>query len=334
MKSKSIVAGIGLLVFAVLIALLVTQYLGDSAALNQDASQSLRVGTNVWPGYEPLYLARVLGHYDDRSVRLVECPSASQVIRAFRNNNIEVAALTLDEVLLLKEDGHDVRVILVTDFSNGGDVILGNSEITRLTDLRGRKVGVELTALGAYVLTRALQSVGMSTTDVNVVPLELNEQEQGFSDGRVDAVVTFEPVSSRLIAKGAVHLFDSTQIPGEIVDVLAVRGSIIDNQPERLSVLLKGWFSGLRHLEEQPVDASKHMAERLQLEPAAVLASLDGLQFPTMDENIAILSGARPKLGETAERLAKVMLEQQLLHKEIDSSQLFSAEPLKRIKDK
>ena len=61
------------------------------------------LGTNVWPGYEPLYLARSLGYWDDSSVKLVEYSSASQVIRAFRNDAIHIAALTLDEVLLLKE---------------------------------------------------------------------------------------------------------------------------------------------------------------------------------------------------------------------------------------
>ena len=172
----------------------------------------------------------------------------------------------------------------------------------------------------------------MSVADVNVVPLELNEQEQAFTVGKVDAVVTFEPVCSRLIAKGAVQLFDSKQIPGEIVDVLAVRSSTIDDKSEQLKILLKAWFSALRYIQEQPTEASKHMAERLRLEPADVLAAFEGLKFPDLDENITLLSGTRPKLGETAERLANLMLEQKLLSQEIDVSQLFSAEPLNRIK--
>lgn len=58
----------------------------------------LRIGTLVWPGYEPLYLARERGYLDPKSVRLVEYPSNSEVTRAFRNRAIEAAALTFDEV--------------------------------------------------------------------------------------------------------------------------------------------------------------------------------------------------------------------------------------------
>ncbi len=334
MKSKGLLACIGLILLAITVAVLPRRYWGNAANFKGNKSQSLRLGTNVWLGYEPLYLARNLGHYDDRSVRLVEYSSASQVIRAFRNNDIEVAALTLDEVLLLKENSYDVRVILVTDFSHGGDVILGNSEIVKLTDLRGRSVGVENTALGAYVLTRALQSVGMSVADVNVVPVEVDEHERAFVDGDVEAVVTFDPIRSRLIADGANPLFDSTQIPGEIVDVLVVRGSTIENDADNLSILLQGWFLALQHLREQPMNASKQMADRLLLEPPDILASFAGLKFPDLDENITFLSGARPQLVETAERLAKLMMEKRLLEKQIDVSQLFSAEPLKAIQAK
>jgi NitT/TauT family transport system substrate-binding protein len=75
----------------------------------------LRIGTNVWPGYEPLYLARDLGHYNETPVNLIEFTSASSVIHALRNGMIEGATLTLDEVLTLLSDGFDLKVILAPD---------------------------------------------------------------------------------------------------------------------------------------------------------------------------------------------------------------------------
>ena len=330
MRSRIALACVSLAVVAVLS---VPQFRARIVGLNQDQSLSLRLATNVWSGYEPLYLARKLGYYDDRSVRLVECSSASQVIRSFRNKAIEVAALTLDEALLLQEDGYDIRVILVTDISHGGDVILAKPELADLTELRGRNVGVEHTALGAYVLTQALQRAGMSAADVKVVPLEIHEHESAFDEGTVDAVVTFEPVRSRLLAKGATTVFDSSQMTDEIVDVLVVRSETIKDSPEKIAILLSGWFSALKHLRERPEKASQELAERLRLEPRAVLASFDGIRFPDLGENLLLLGGTRPKLSKIAERLAKVMVEQKLLQREVDVSELFSALPLKQIKE-
>lgn len=53
--------------------------------------------------------------------------------------------------------------------------------------------------------------------------LEVDEHEGAFGSGKVDAVVTFEPVRSRLLARGAVQIFDRRQIPGEIIHVLVMR---------------------------------------------------------------------------------------------------------------
>ena len=129
---------------------------------------TIRVGTNVWPGYEPLYLARNLEKWPEKQIKLVEYPSASEVIRAFRNRSIEAASLTLDEVLLLRQDNIPVTVVLVHDISAGGDVIMATPEIKKVTQLRGKKVAVESNALGAFVITRALQINGLNSSDISI----------------------------------------------------------------------------------------------------------------------------------------------------------------------
>jgi NitT/TauT family transport system substrate-binding protein len=59
---------------------------------SEPPEEKLRIGSVVWPGYEPLYLARDLGNFDETNIRLVELSSAAQVVRAYRNGVIEVAA--------------------------------------------------------------------------------------------------------------------------------------------------------------------------------------------------------------------------------------------------
>src|SRR5690349_15565502 len=66
---------------------------------------ALRIGTNVWIGGEPLYLARELGELKPEAVQLVEYPSASEVLRAFRNSAIDGMVVSLDELLGLAADG-------------------------------------------------------------------------------------------------------------------------------------------------------------------------------------------------------------------------------------
>src|SRR5689334_16863285 len=157
------------------------------AACAREPATPLRIGTNVWIGSEPLYLARELGRLDPQTVQLVEYPSASEVLRAFRNQAIDGMVISLDELFALAVDGLQPRVILVVDVSNGADVVVGRSGMRTMRDLKGKSVAVESGALGAFVLSRALALNGMQASDVNVVHLESNEHPGAFDKGQVDA---------------------------------------------------------------------------------------------------------------------------------------------------
>ena len=91
----------------------------------REPETALRIGTNVWIGSEPLYLARELGRLDPAAVQLVEYPSASEVLRAFRNQAIDGMVISLDELFGLTADGLQPRIILVVDVSHGADVVVG-----------------------------------------------------------------------------------------------------------------------------------------------------------------------------------------------------------------
>lgn len=290
----------------------------------QKPSEPLRIGTNVWPGYEPLYLARSLKYFDNTSVRLVEFPSSSEVLRAFRNSAIEGAALTLDEALLLVQSEMDLCLILVMDISHGAVVIIGKTEIASLRDIKGKRIGVENSAVGAYILSRSLEIAGLKINEIKIVPIESAEHERAFKEGKVDAVVTFEPFRTRLLNAGAHKLFDSSRIPGEIVDVLVIRRDYIDKNPQEVRKLLKSWFHELNYMEENLGDTAQRMTGRLRIKPDEIIASFQGLRLPDLNENRKLLGSRNPPLLKTAKHLAEVMEEQNLLFKKIEVNPIFN----------
>ena len=285
------------------------------SACVREPSQPLRVGTNIWPGYEPLYLAAELGYYKDTPIRLIQYPSSTEVMRAFQSGLLEVAALTVDEVLMVKDRGFDPQIVVVTDFSNGADVILGRSGTRTLHDLKGKKIGVESTALGAFFLTRALEKEGIPIDTITPVPLELSDHEEAFMKGKVDGLVTFPPVSSNLKDKGAVLLFDSSRIPGEIVDVLVVRKSEMEKHAECLEALRNGWFRAVEYLKSNPDDAAKKAAPREKFTPQQFLDSLKGIHIPDREEYSAMADGRDVSLRDSMERLNRMMVSKGLVRR-------------------
>jgi NitT/TauT family transport system substrate-binding protein len=285
------------------------------APASAQADRQLRIGTNIWPGYEPLYLAAEReGWRDELGVRLVEYPSATEVIRAFRNRAIEAAALTLDEVLTLREANIPLKVITVLDVSAGGDVILARADIGDFSGLSGRRVGVESSALGAYVLTRALELHGMPLDELEIVHLDVSAHERAFKSGRVDAVVTFEPVRTKLLNAGARELFSSREIPREVVDVLVVHAGLLRGERARLQAIVAGWFRALDYKRENPLDAAHFTARRLKMTPEEVIKSYAGMELPGPAENREMLGGG---LDRTLERLQQTLIRERLLYRPV-----------------
>jgi len=295
---------------------------------SENKPNPLRLGTNVWLGYEPLFLARSLGYLKNDNVRLVEFMSASEVMRAFTNQSLDAAALTLDEALLLLEQGIDITVVLVHDISHGADVILSKPNIKAMPSLMGKRIGVESRALGAYTLARALKLHHLALEDVEIVQLEVNEHEKAYKEDHIDAVVTFEPVRTRLLNAGAHELFSSREIPGEIVDVLVVCNCVLKQQQGNIRKLIDGWFKALDYLESSPEDAIQRMTARLKMSPDQIFDGFSGLSLPNRDENVRLITGSNPTLLSTAQHLQKTMLANKLLKKNVPVDRLFQASPL------
>ena len=73
---------------------------------------------------------------------------------------------------------------------------------------------------------------------MRLVPLAFNEQAQAWQNAQVAALVTYEPVRSQLRAQGAQVLFSSADVPGLIIDVLAVRADALPAHATALRALV------------------------------------------------------------------------------------------------
>jgi NitT/TauT family transport system substrate-binding protein len=273
------------------------------------APPPLRVGLVVWPGYEPLHNAVEGGLLGPHRVRLFTFPSTTEVARALEAGQIDAAAITADELLHVAEQVPDAppRAVLVLDVSHGGDAIVAHPPLRKLADLRGRRVGVEGTGLGAYVLSRALTLAGLDPADLTIVQAPRFDQERRFRDGSLDAVVVYEPERTQLLSEGAVLLFDSRQIPGEIVDLLVVRPSVLVEQEEVVRALVAAWFEAEAWGRHFPDSLRLKASRRLGLTGEALDQALTGFHLPGLAENQRLLSPGPDGLYSTLDRLGATM---------------------------
>ncbi len=269
-------------------------------------AEPLTIASHVWPGYELMFLARGEGWLPEGAIRLLETTSATRSMLALREGRAHGAALTLDEVMLMRAEGIPLTVVLVFDISAGADVILSRLLIRELRDLRGKRIAAETTALGAVMLTRLLDKAGLQRSDVNIVSIASDEHLQAWRSGKLDALITYEPTASRLLNEGAHRLLDSRHFPESIFDVLAVRPDVAQRQSAALRSLIAGHFKGIRQLRQNPQDTAYRLAGRLNLAGDQALQAFRGLHLPGLPQNRALLA-ANGRLYQIGAELSGIM---------------------------
>lgn len=285
----------------------------------------LRLAMHSWPGYEFIHLARARDYFTDDMIRLVETHSATTSLQALAAGNVEAACLTLDEVLTARADGLDLVVVAVLDVSHGADVLLARPPLSGLHELKGKRIGVEQSALGAVMLEAILRRAALAPDAVHLVEVTFDEHQTAYVRGTVDALITFEPAASQLLRQGAHVLFSSADIPGRIVDVLAVQRTALATHPEALRALLAGHFRARELYLAQPAQYAGFLASRLQLDVAQLPAMFAGLALTDVAQNRAWLGPSPSRLETRAGELEIIMRQAGLLPRPVSLARLSDA---------
>jgi len=289
------------------------------SACGESQQERLTISSSPWPGYEPLYLARDLGYFGN-NVKLFELPSSDITMESFRNGSSDIASLTLAETLDLLQDGIKLRILLILDISNGGDAVMAKPEIKKLSDIKGKRISIVNTPLGLYMLNRLLDKTGLQRNEVTVFPMSETHQESFYKDDKADIVISYDPVKSNLSSLGMHVLFDSSDIPNEIFDLLVVHEDVYQKRFNEVCGIARQWFKTLDYIKSNNKNAVEHMGKRLGVDASTYHEMMKGLIIPSMQDNNKLVGGDKPGLLGPAKKLAKIMLKEKQLFKNIDAS--------------
>lgn len=272
----------------------------------------LAVAITNWPGYEYLYLAeqKQLGRPYGLDLTVQQFSSLLDQRQAFERGDVPLMATTLPEAIAVCQEAPKrcPELILVLDQSLGADRVLARAPLARPQQLLGRRVGLERAVLAEYILLRSLGDRPVVLDRAMRLrfdgPVALVE---GLKAGDLDAIVTYHPYDASLIGDSRiVELFSSRQIPGEIVDVLAVDPVYSRSHRRELKALVQTWWAARDFARRNPGESTALMAQRQQLEPAQFEASQNGLQYPMASQQRALLAPNGP-LASTLRRMADLM---------------------------
>src|SRR6202050_3994012 len=241
----------------------------------------LRLGYSDWPGWVAWQIAIDKGWLRDAGLDVkFDWFDYSASMEAFAAGKIDGDCLTNGDALVMGAGGARNVIIMITDYSNGNDMIVARPGIKTLMDLKGKKIGIEIGLVEHLLLLDGLKKAGMTQNDVTLVNSKTNETPQVLASGQVDAIGAWQPNSGMAMkaVPGARPVYPSPQAPGLIYDVLMVSpASLAAHRAEYLK-LIHVWDRVVKYINDpatQP-DAVNIMAARVGLTPAQYLPLLAG----------------------------------------------------------
>ena len=151
----------------------------------------------------------------------------------------------MDALSVPAAGGVDTTAVIVGDFSNGNDAVILKDK-SALADIKGQKVNLVQLSVSDYLLARALDGVKLSERDLTEVNTSDADMIAAFKTPDVSAVVTWNPLVSEILGiPGAHKVFDSSQIPGEIMDLMVANTGTLKDNPDFGKALAGIWYDTL-----------------------------------------------------------------------------------------
>ena len=216
------------------------------------AKKDFKVAWSIYVGWMPWGYAADTGivkKWADKygiSIEVKQFNDYVESINQYTAGAFDAVTITnMDTLSTPSAGGVDTTAVIVGDFSAGNDaVILKNKD--KLADIKGQKVNLVEFSVSHYLLARALDSVKLAEKDLKVVNTSDADMAAAYKTPEVTAVVTWNPIVSEILAnKDAKKVFDSSQIPGEIMDLMVANTKVVKDNPAFAKALVGIWYETL-----------------------------------------------------------------------------------------
>jgi len=247
---------------------------------------------------------------------------------AFRSESVDLGLFGTAAMVVGASQELDYRNFYIQIASNYGDGLVArpDSGITRLQDLRGKKIAFVRGTSAHLGLIKALQSGGLSPSDVTMIHTDLTAMTPAFANRDVDAAYSWEPWISRMQEFGGRVIVRSNQVGLNTSDHWVVRAAWAQKNPQAGQLLLKAIDLALEEFKRNPATAIKATAESLGVSEDAAkkiveitpVFSLEQLVDPQFYLSLLPGGGAQKMIQEVGDFL----LQQGVSKNRIDASKI------------
>lgn len=241
----------------------------------------LKIGYSDWPGWLPWEVALKKGWFEEAGVEVdFQFMDYVKSMEVYAAGALDATSMTNGDALVTGATGKPAIAIICNDYSNGNDMLIARPGIDTVKDLKGKKVGVEVGFVSHLLLLTALESVGMTESDVEVINVPNGETPQVLASGAVDAICAWQPSSGQALklVDGSKTIFTSADAPGIIYDLLYVSPESLESRREDWAKVVEVWYRVVDFIKDEDNldEALEIMASKVSVSPAEYEPFLEG----------------------------------------------------------
>jgi len=264
----------------------------------------LKIAFSDWPGWTAFEIGIQKGWFKDEGVDVdFSWFEYTPSMEAFAAGKVDAVMMTMGDALVTGAPGARSVAILITDYSNGNDMIVAKKGITSLKGLKGKKVGLEIGLVEHLLLLKGLEKVGMKESDVKLIAVPTHQTAQSLASGDVDAIGAWQPNAGQALkaVAGSKAIFTSQNLPGLIYDLVCVSPKSLAQRRADWVKVVKVW-NKIETFVTDPAhkdEAVKIMAGRAGVPADEYAKFLPGTRFLSPAEAMAVYD----EKGETLKGL-------------------------------
>ena len=208
-------------------------------------------------------------------------------------------------------NGVDYQVFWIGDIIGAAEslAVKNDSGISKVEDLKGKKVAAPFASTAHYSLLNALKQAGVSETDVELYDLQPADIYAAWTRGDIDAAYVWYPVLGQLLEDGTT-ITDSEKLAEDGIitaDLNVVRTEFAKKNPDIVVNYVKAQIKANEVLLNDPETAAKEVAAILEIPEADAADQITQFKYLTAEEQISYLN---EKIAQTLKNTANFLVEQ------------------------
>ncbi|WBL15491.1 aliphatic sulfonate ABC transporter substrate-binding protein [Sutcliffiella sp. NC1] len=212
-------------------------------------------------------------------VEWVQSLGSNKALEFLNSNSIDFGSTAGAAALIAKANNAPIESVYIYSKPEWTALVTqGETELTSVSDLKGKKVAATLGTDPHIFLLRSLADAGLKPTDVEIVNLQHGDGASALVSGQVSAWAGLDPHMAVLEVKnGTSYIYRNTEF--NTYGTLNVRTDFAKNYPEHVEKVIELYEQARAWTIENPEEAAKILAEQAQLDAAVAKLQLSRNDF-------------------------------------------------------